>query len=33
MGVGALGGSGITWVGYKEDGSLDIQQGVVQVST
>ncbi|KAF4999311.1 hypothetical protein FGRMN_2539 [Fusarium graminum] len=31
MGVGALGGSGITWVGYKEDGSLDIQQGVVQV--
>jgi sodium-dependent phosphate transporter len=32
MGVGALGGNGITWVGYHEDGSLDIQQGVVQVS-
>lgn len=32
MGVGALGGSGITWVGYKDDGSLDIQKGVVQVS-
>ncbi|KAH7153270.1 phosphate transporter [Dactylonectria macrodidyma] len=31
MGIGALGGSGITWVGYKENGSLDIQQGVVQV--
>lgn len=31
MGVGALGGSGITWVGYKENGSLDIKQGVVQV--
>ncbi|KAH7250642.1 Na+/Pi symporter [Fusarium solani] len=31
MGVGALGGSGITWVGYKENGSVDIQQGVVQV--
>ncbi|KAK7413624.1 Na+/Pi symporter [Neonectria punicea] len=31
MGVGALGGSGITWVGYKDNGSLDIQQGVVQV--
>lgn len=32
MGVGALGGSGITWIGYKENGSVDIQQGVVQVS-
>ncbi|KAH6999776.1 phosphate transporter [Ilyonectria destructans] len=31
MGVGALGGSGITWVGYKDNGSIDIQQGVVQV--
>jgi len=31
MGVGAMGGSGITWVGYKDDGSLDIQKGVVQV--
>ncbi|KAF7551280.1 hypothetical protein G7Z17_g5141 [Cylindrodendrum hubeiense] len=31
MGVGALGGGGITWIGYKEDGSVDIQQGVVQV--
>ena len=33
MGVGALGGSGITWVGYKDDGSVNIQDGVVQVST
>lgn len=32
MGVGALGGGGITWVGYKDNGSIDIQQGVVQVS-
>ena len=32
MGVGALGGSGITWIGYKPDGSVDISQGVVQVS-
>ncbi|KAM5343122.1 hypothetical protein ACJ41O_014088 [Fusarium nematophilum] len=31
MGVGALGGSGITWIGYKENGSVDIEQGVVQV--
>ncbi|KAF4993726.1 hypothetical protein FDECE_13332 [Fusarium decemcellulare] len=31
MGVGALGGSGITWIGYHENGSVDIQQGVVQV--
>lgn len=31
MGVGALGGSGITWVGYKSNGSVDITQGVVQV--
>ena len=31
MGVGALGGGGVTWIGYKDDGSLDIQQGVVQV--
>ena len=35
MGVAALGGKGITWVGYKEteDGGrvVDITQGVVQV--
>lgn len=31
MGVGALGGKGITWVGYKKDGSVDITQGVIQV--
>ncbi|KAM0417045.1 hypothetical protein ACHAPT_012951 [Fusarium lateritium] len=31
MGVGALGSHGITWIGYKENGSVDIQQGVVQV--
>lgn len=31
MGVGALGGGGITWIGYKDDGSVDITQGVVQV--
>ena len=31
MGVGALGGGGVVWAGYKDDGSLDIQQGVVQV--
>ena len=32
MGIGALGGGGVTWVGYKKDGSVDIKQGVVQVS-
>lgn len=32
MGVGALGGKGVTWVGYKDDGSVDITKGVVQVS-
>jgi sodium-dependent phosphate transporter len=32
MGIGALGGKGITWVGYNEQGSVDIQKGVVQVS-
>lgn len=31
MGIGALGGNGVTWVGYKKDGSVDIKQGVVQV--
>lgn len=31
MGVGALGSGGVTWVGYKSDGSVDIKQGVVQV--
>ena len=31
MGVAALGGKGITWVGYHKDGSVDITQGVVQV--
>ncbi|KAJ6439463.1 dimethylaniline monooxygenase [Purpureocillium lavendulum] len=30
MGVAALGGDGITWVGYK-NGKLDLKQGVVQV--
>jgi sodium-dependent phosphate transporter len=32
MGFGALGSGGVTWVGYKDDGSLDISKGVVQVS-
>lgn len=31
MGVGALGGDGITWIGYKDNGTVDITQGVVQV--
>lgn len=31
MGVGALGGGGITWVGYNDDGSVDLKAGVVQV--
>ncbi|KAH6977174.1 phosphate transporter [Ilyonectria sp. MPI-CAGE-AT-0026] len=31
MGFGALGSGGITWVGYKDNGSVDIQKGVVQV--
>lgn len=31
MGFGALGNSGITWVGYNKDGSVDIKGGVVQV--
>ncbi|KAF4975150.1 hypothetical protein FZEAL_8027 [Fusarium zealandicum] len=31
MGVGSLGGTGITWIGYKDNGTVDIQQGVVQV--
>jgi sodium-dependent phosphate transporter len=31
MGFGALGSEGITWVGYKKDGSVDITKGVVQV--
>ena len=31
MGVGALGGSGVVWVGYNDDGSLDLKAGVVQV--
>jgi sodium-dependent phosphate transporter len=31
MGIGALGNSGITWVGYNKDGSVDIRGGVVQV--
>ena len=30
MGVAALGGDGITWVGYK-NGKVDLKQGVVQV--
>ncbi|KAF5024321.1 hypothetical protein F66182_3598 [Fusarium sp. NRRL 66182] len=31
MGIGALGGKGVTWVGYDENGVVQIQQGVVQV--
>ncbi|ROV99760.1 hypothetical protein VSDG_03035 [Cytospora chrysosperma] len=31
MGVAALGRGGVIWVGYKDDGSVDITQGVVQV--
>ncbi|KAJ6782945.1 hypothetical protein PWT90_10454 [Aphanocladium album] len=31
MGVGALGGKGVTWVGYTKTGALDLKQGVVQV--
>lgn len=31
MGFGALGNSGVTWVGYTKDGKLDIKKGVVQV--
>lgn len=31
MGVGALGPNAIIWVGYKEDGSVNIDAGVVQV--
>ncbi|CAI6098655.1 unnamed protein product [Clonostachys chloroleuca] len=31
MGVGALGGNAVIWVGYKADGSVNIQSGVVQV--
>ena len=31
MGFGALGSGGVVWVGYKDDGSVDIQKGVVQV--
>lgn len=31
MGIGALGNTGITWVGYNKDGSIDIKGGVVQV--
>jgi sodium-dependent phosphate transporter len=31
MGFGALGSGGIVWVGYKDDGSVDIKAGVIQV--
>lgn len=31
MGFGALGPSGITWVGYNKDGSVQLTSGVVQV--
>ncbi|KAJ3487937.1 hypothetical protein NLG97_g6299 [Lecanicillium saksenae] len=31
MGIGALGGKGVTWVGYTKTGALDLKQGVVQV--
>ena len=33
MGIGALGGGGVVWVGYKKDGSVDLKAGVVQVCT
>lgn len=31
MGVGALGSDGVKWVGYNDDGSVNIDDGVVQV--
>jgi len=31
MGVGALGGSGVIWVGYDDNGKVKITKGVVQV--
>ena len=31
MGIGALGGKGVTWVGYNKDGTVKITEGVVQV--
>ena len=31
MGIGALGGSGVTWVGYDDNGKVELTQGVVQV--
>lgn len=31
MGIGGLGGKGVTWIGYKDNGALDLKQGVVQV--
>ena len=33
MGVGALGGSGVIWVGYDDNGKVKITKGVVQVSS
>ena len=32
MGIGALGGGAVVWVGHHKNGSVDISQGVVQVS-
>ena len=31
MGIGALGGNGVVWVGYNDDGSVNLTGGVVQV--
>lgn len=31
MGVGALGGSGVVWIGHHDNGDIDISQGVIQV--
>ncbi|ODA78063.1 hypothetical protein RJ55_06666 [Drechmeria coniospora] len=31
MGIGALGKDGITWVGYKENGAINLKDGVIQV--
>ncbi|POR37705.1 Phosphate transporter [Tolypocladium paradoxum] len=31
MGIGAFGTSGVTWVGYNKNGSVNIKEGIVQV--
>lgn len=33
MGIGALGSGGVVWVGYNDDGSVNLKGGVVQVRT